>query len=214
MTGLAWVLLLAAAVAAVVDWRAVSAANKRVEYVAKPAVLVLLTAMAIALHPEDDGQRAWFVAAAMLSLAGDVFLMLRRDLFLPGLVSFLLAHVAFIVGFHVADGWGSRTGASTAVAAALVVAAAVVGGRVLVGLARNGQGDLRGPVVVYMAVLVVMAIKATVSGSALAAIGGVLFVASDGTLAWNRFVQPLRWGPVAVIVTYHGAQALLLTSLT
>ena len=45
--------------------------------------------------------RAWFVAALVLSLAGDVFLMLPKDLFVFGLGSFLLGHIAYIVGMHV-----------------------------------------------------------------------------------------------------------------
>ena len=42
----------------------------------------------------------------------------------------------------------------------------------------------------------------------LLAIGGaVLFYVSDATLAWNRFLEPRRFGPLAVMVTYHLAQA-------
>ena len=40
-----------------------------------------------------------------------------------------------------------------------------------------------------------------------AVVGALLFYASDATLAWNRFVAPMRFGPVAVMVTYHPAQA-------
>ncbi|MDQ2727613.1 MAG: lysoplasmalogenase [Actinomycetota bacterium] len=41
----------------------------------------------------------------------------------------------------------------------------------------------------------------------------VLFYASDATLAWDRFVGPLRRGRLAVIVTYHLGQAGLVVSL-
>jgi uncharacterized membrane protein YhhN len=213
MTGVSWGLLVAAGMAAAVDWLAVARGRRRVEWVAKPTVMVLLTAMAVALHPDHEGQRRWFVAAGVLSLAGDVFLMLPRDRFLPGLVSFLLAHLAYIAGFQAGTGWGQLTGGSVAVSAALVVAALAIARRVLSGLDQRDLGALRGPVIAYIAVLVVMGVKAVVSGSPRAAVGGLLFVASDGTLAWNRFVRPLRWGPLAVIVTYHLAQAHLLTSL-
>jgi uncharacterized membrane protein YhhN len=47
----------------------------------------------------------------------------------------------------------------------------------------------------------------------LAGAGAGLFFVSDTVLAWNRFVRPLGRGPVAVIVTYHLAQALLVLSL-
>jgi uncharacterized membrane protein YhhN len=45
------------------------------------------------------------------------------------------------------------------------------------------------------------------------AVGALLFLASDTTLAWNRFVQPLRRGPVLVAVTYHLAQLLIVIGL-
>ena len=46
-----------------------------------------------------------------------------------------------------------------------------------------------------------------------ATIGAVLFMTSDALIGWRRFVRELAWMPVAVIVTYHLAQALLVTSL-
>ena len=102
MTGLAWLFLALSAVAAVVDWWAIARSNRRVEYIAKPATLVGLILVALTLEPDVDAMRAWFVAALVLSLIGDVFLMLPRDLFLPGLGSFLLAHVAYVIGFAAA----------------------------------------------------------------------------------------------------------------
>ena len=56
--------------------------------------------------------RAWFVAALVLSLAGDVFLMLPKDLFVFGLGAFLLGHLAYIVGLHV-DGRRRRRASSS-----------------------------------------------------------------------------------------------------
>jgi hypothetical protein len=41
----------------------------------------------------------------------------------------------------------------------------------------------------------------------------VLFLVSDTVLEWNRFVRPVRSGPVAVHITYHQAQGLLVLSL-
>ena len=107
MTTLAWVLLVAAAVPAVVNWVAVDRDLPSVVYVAKPLTMVLLIGAALALDPTDDAVRAWFVAGLVLSLAGDVFLMLPEgtrmpvDPFLAGLTSFLLGHVAYIVGMLV-----------------------------------------------------------------------------------------------------------------
>jgi uncharacterized membrane protein YhhN len=60
----------------------------------------LITA-AVALRHGDPSLRCAFTATALvLSLAGDVFLMLPRNLFVAGLGSFLLVHVAYIVAFN------------------------------------------------------------------------------------------------------------------
>jgi uncharacterized membrane protein YhhN len=45
------------------------------------------------------------------------------------------------------------------------------------------------------------------------AVGAVLFLVSDTVVAWERFVAPLRHGPLAVIVTYHLAQLLIVIGL-
>jgi hypothetical protein len=44
-------------------------------------------------------------------------------------------------------------------------------------------------------------------------VGASLFFASDSLIAWNRFVRPRAWAPVAIMVTYHLGQAGLVTSL-
>ena len=46
-----------------------------------------------------DGTAHVVGAALVLSLIGDVFLLLPKRFFLPGLVMFLLAHVSFLIGF-------------------------------------------------------------------------------------------------------------------
>src|SRR3546814_9608569 len=101
MTTGAFLLLAMALAAAVVDWIAVHHSNKALEYVAKPLTMVLLIGATLALDPTDSAVRAWFIAALVLSLAGDVFLMLPKDLFVFGLGSFLLGHIAY------AGGWTS-----------------------------------------------------------------------------------------------------------
>lgn len=178
---------------------------KPLEYVAKPATLALLTGVALVLSPENETRRTWFVIALVLSLAGDVFLMLPRDLFVAGLASFLLAHVAYIAGFGLDDAWPAIV-----VVAVLVVPIAVPILRALVAQRERG---LVGPVVAYMAVITLMGACAVGSGNVVAAVGAILFMASDSLIAWNRFVDPKPWAPVAIIVLYHLGQLGLVVSL-
>ncbi len=206
MTSTAWALLAAAAATAVADWVAVARGSKRAEYVCKPGTLVLLVAAAVALTPHDDAQRAWFVAALALSLLGDVFLMLPRDAFVPGLASFLLAHLAYVVGLRL-EGFSTEQ-LVVGVAVALVVTATT--GREIL---RHADAKLRGPVVAYMVAIGAMVATALGTADVVAIAAAALFYVSDGLLAWDRFVQPFPTARLAVITTYHVAQAAFVLSL-
>jgi len=210
MTATAWAALAVAGLLAVGNWVAVARSDKAVEYACKPAVMVALVWVALALDPDVATRRTWFVAALVLSLAGDVFLMLPRDLFVPGLVSFLLAHLAYVAGLRVDGG----TGAALVVAVSGVAAVAVPLGRhILRAVRRGAHPPLGGPVAAYMTVISVMVACALATGDPLAALGASLFFVSDALIAWNRFVRPRPWAPIAIMVTYHLGQAGLVTSL-
>ena len=217
-----WALMAGAAVAAVADWVAVGTSRRRVEYVAKPAVLTALVAAAASI-PADQidlvHRRWWFVAALVCCLAGDVLLMLPRDRFIPGLTAFLVGHGLFIVGLLQAPAPPGNppfafSATGLALAAAIVVAAAAWPGAIMIrSLARAGQPALIGPVCLYMAAIATMAVLAANVGIVAAAVGAALFLLSDTLLGLDRFVRPIRQGDLAVHVTYHLAQGLLVLSL-
>jgi alkenylglycerophosphocholine hydrolase len=217
-----WILMAVAAVAAVVDWVAVGTDNRRLEYAAKPTVLAgLVVAAAVIPVARTDlvDRRWWFVAALVLCLAGDVLLMLPADLFVPGLAAFLVGHLLYIVGLlQPPEPPGvppfSFSSLGVAVAAGVVVAAvAAPGATVLRSLATRGERALIPPVCLYVAAIGTMVVLAVNVGIAAAAAGAVLFLVSDTLLAWNRFVAPVRSGPLGVHMTYHLAQGLLVLSL-
>jgi uncharacterized membrane protein YhhN len=211
VTATAWVFLALAGACACADWIAVAppARAKRAEYVLKPATMIALIVAAVALNPEDATQRAWFVAALALSLAGDVFLMLPRDLFVAGLASFLLAHLAYIIGFASVGPIAAWSGVGVVVVAIALVTVA----RPILKSVREGDRALYPPVVVYMTVISVMVVMAFGSANGLAVAGALLFYCSDSLIAWNRFVRPMTWAQPAIMSTYHLAQALLVLAL-
>jgi uncharacterized membrane protein YhhN len=181
----------------------------RLEYVCKPATLAALVAAAVLLSPTVGAVRAWFVVALVLSLVGDVALMLPREQFVGGLAAFLLAHVCYVAGF-VAEGFRAPVFALALAGTAVVLSP--VARRVLRGVHAN-EPALRAPVIAYLVVIGTMLAAAVASGNALAAVGAVLFVASDSMIAWSRFVEPFDAAPVAIMVTYHLAQAGFVLSL-
>jgi uncharacterized membrane protein YhhN len=214
-----WLVVAALAVAGV-DCVAVARGPKALEYVCKPLALILLIVSALALRGGEPIVRWGFTVAALaFSLVGDVLLMLPRDLFLAGLASFMVAHVAYIAAFSTAPvepGWL----AVAALGVALVAAPLTL--TMLKSLRAGGRRGMAAPVVAYVVVIGGMVVSAlvtparpgwTAGRSALAIAGALLFMTSDGLIGWTRFVRPLRRAPVTIMVTYHLGQLALVLAL-
>jgi uncharacterized membrane protein YhhN len=210
VTTAAWILAAATIVFALADWFGVVTERTTIRYVAKPATLASLIGVALALEPFDGAIRTWMVVGLVCSLVGDVFLMLPERWFVAGLVTFLTGHLAYVVGLSLAP----TSAVGLAIGVALVVTAAATLGRSIVSAVRRGDHpELTAPVVVYIAVISAMVVAASGTAAAAAVGGALLFYVSDATLAWNRFVHPLRNGGLAVMVTYHLGQAGLVAWL-
>jgi alkylglycerol monooxygenase len=179
--------------------------------------LTMLVAMAVVLgHVRGWGdlQRSGglLLGALALSLAGDAFLMFP-GYFIPGLVSFLLAHLAYIALFRQGVPWFSSR---RALAATLGVGVAMY-----TFLWQGGLPTaLRAPVAAYVLVIALMAAqaigRATVQRNAAAvgvAVGAVFFMLSDTLLAINKFVSPLPMSQVWVLSTYYAAQILIVRNM-
>lgn len=212
MTAVGWAMLGVAGVAAVANWWSRWRDDRSTERWSKPLTLVALIGVALAIEPADPTARAWFVAALILSLAGDVLLLDDRR-FTAGLAAFLAGHVAYtvgfgVVGFGVDERWSLGVIALTAVALLVVL----VGRRIVAGAARRDRA-LGVPVVAYLVVISVMLLAAVGAGNAWAIVGAALFVVSDTILGWRQFVASRPWMAPAVMITYHLAQTLLVVSL-
>ena len=197
-------------VSAVLDWWALWRGQRVVEKIAKPGAMLALIGVVIASRGLGDTSIRLLLLALVLCLAGDVLLLGEGDgRFLAGLSAFLLGHLAYAVLFlhlGLASGWW-----------------AVAAGAGLLGLLSFGVRIIRaafgteGPagaglgvgVTAYIAVICVMAVLGWWTGNVWLGVGASVFVVSDTILGWNKFVRALPWGPVAVMVTYLAAQALL-----
>ena len=202
MTSASWVFLVIAIAAAVLDWAAVARNSARLEYVCKPLATLALLATATALDVAHDATWTWRIVALAFCLVGDVFLMLPRDAFVPGLASFAVAQVLFTVSFAVADTNVGRLVLGVAVA---VPAAIMLSRRFVAGIRRAGRPELVTPVVVYVTVISAMAVASIAAGVAAAIVGAILFMASDSLIAESRFVKERSWHGVGIMVTYHAA---------
>ena len=203
---------------AVLDWVAVSRAWKKLEYFAKPATMVALLAFVIQ-NGGLSGEMVWFTLGLALSLAGDVFLMLPKEQFIAGLVSFLLAHVAYIIGLEprLPTALPAML-VALALAAVVALTASQVYRRIAAGLRASGKTRLSGPVLIYTIVISVMLFSAMLTllsskwfslHAITVCLGAALFFLSDAILAWNKFVSPLRNGRLMNMSTYHLGQMLI-----
>jgi uncharacterized membrane protein YhhN len=147
------------------------------------------------------------LAALALCLAGDVLLMLE-GLFIPGLVSFLAAHLCYLALFRQGVPWfPSRRALAGTVAAAAGMA---------VFLFPSLGPVLKVAVPAYALVIALMAAQAIGRAavvrdpaSVAVAAGAVLFMASDTLLAINKFALPLPMAQFWVLGTYYAAQVLI-----
>ncbi|HEX5692350.1 MAG TPA: lysoplasmalogenase, partial [Roseiflexaceae bacterium] len=154
-----------------------------------PAVPLLLLALALAL-----------------SALGDFFLALKDQgrFFVPGLGSFLGAHVAYLIAFLQYANWPGS------VALAVIAAALVAAGLVLARIAAN-LGRLRVPVFAYFAVIMTMVAAALSISEAswILGAGAVVFAVSDSMIAIRKFATPFAFINEAVWITYVAAQFMI-----
>lgn len=185
-------------------------------FVFKPLTTVLILVWA---WPRGGGQPRLaqrLKLGLLFSLAGDVFLLWPESGFLPGLLSFLIAHLLYIAAFCSQ----ARLAARVWPFVVFGVIAAMVLGRLWPGVPTA----LQIPVLVYVACLASMAAQAWVwwrgslggadeAGARRAAWGGTLFVLSDALLAINKFAGPLPLAAVWVLSSYWAAQYCIASSL-
>ena len=217
MITLTTLLLILFLIFAVLNWTAVALENRRLEYFAKPATLILLILWFVSRLPSDIPPIGlWFLGGLVFSLAGDIFLMLPGDHFLKGLIAFLIAHISYIIVFNLTGPVLNWTSLLTA--AVVTFIAVLILRRLVLSMRTTGRTALVTPVVIYAFFLGLTLWSATstllrqewprVAGW-LTAVGGALFFTSDAAIAWNRFVGPHLGGRTLEMITYHLAQLFL-----
>jgi uncharacterized membrane protein YhhN len=211
MNSTAFLLLALTLAVAAADWIAVHAGIRPLEYVCKPLTMVVLIAVALQLDVSSDLQRGAFVVALVLSLLGDVFLMIPNERwFVFGLGAFLAAHIAYVVGLWI----GGVSWAAFGVGLVIVAFAVLLLGQQIIRALRGSDArELVLPVGLYIGVISLMVASAIGTESALAIVGASLFYVSDALIAWTRFIRDFAWGRVVIMVTYHLGQIGLVLSL-
>lgn len=128
-----------------------------------------------------------------------------------GLVSFLLAHVTYILAYR-QHRYDSDEGLS-GVQRFRFSFPFILAGSGLVTVLYPHLGDLKVPVMIYALVIVLMVINAlfryghtTMKSFWLVFVGAILFMISDSLLAFNKFVVPIDGAGFWTMLTYITAQ--------
>lgn len=156
--------------------------------------------------------------AISFSLVGDVLLMFSH-LFLFGLLAFLVAHVAYIFVYR------KHRNSSTAdplqgVYTTRLAFPVVLAGMGLLVVLFPKLGELKLPVTLYAFVLTFMVLNAlfrfgrtSTSSFWLVLSGAILFMISDGILAFNKFHTEISSADLMIMSTYIVGQFLIIEGL-
>lgn len=182
------------------------------ETLLRSAVKTLAVALLAALAAVQGGPPL-LISALALSALGDAVLSRDGDkAFLGGLASFLAAHLAYIALFFVAGAGGELLWQPWR--AILALAMAAFAATMLVLLWRRVAQDLRLPVAAYAAAILGMGGSALMLNNVWIIVGAVLFMASDGLLAAEKFLVAAisahrDWMRYAVWALYYAAQLMI-----
>ena len=190
------------------------AGRRALAAVAKAAPIALLLAWVLVHEPVvGEGYRRLLAAGLVFSMGGDL-LLLSHERFRAGLASFFVGHLCYTLAFV-------RGGAGFVPPIGWLLPLLVAAGAMLRVLWRHAPGE-RMPIACYVVMITLMAGSAVGRGVAdatpqpsgvLAALGALVFMASDAILALDRFVARWRGAHAAVMATYYAAQTLLAASV-
>ncbi|OGP85974.1 MAG: hypothetical protein A2Z08_06495 [Deltaproteobacteria bacterium RBG_16_54_11] len=207
---LTFILILLVILAASIHIRAEYRGPQQHIYIFKPLTMVFILLIAILGQAALPFYKYMIITGLVFSLAGDIFLMLPTDRFVAGLVAFLLAHLFYSAAF-------------ASEISALIwwpLIPFVIYGIVIYIILVPSLGKLKLPVLIYVAVILVMAWLAwerwsqtDQAGALLASIGAVLFIISDTILALDRFRGTFKLSRALNLTTYFAAQLLIAGSI-
>lgn len=195
-------------------------------YTMKPLLMPVLIGWILANRDLlKDKIRKIFLISLVFSMAGDIFLMFHDEkLFIYGLISFLLAHIMYIIGFAESNKSAAiRLPLGGKLVFALPFVFFVAGFLFILKdhiLSNPNTHKMFIPVVIYALVISIMGIFSTwrISGTSKSSFymvlsGALLFITSDSIIAINKFVQPLPFASLLIMSTYIIAQYLIVRGM-
>lgn len=196
--------------------------NRIIIYVSKPLVMVCIVVwmtvqidFEILIGNDVMFPLIWFLIGMVFCLFGDIFLMGEERFFIPGLVSFLIGQILFITGFNQILPKEDYILPGVIVLIFVVLVSVKIFSGISKGIDSKDKTRMKIPVAIYSFVISVMLYAALLTlmerewnyqAALLVAFGALFFYISDILNAWIRFVKPIKYARVKVMVTYYLAQ--------
>lgn len=182
--------------------------NHSMELMTKPVPMLALMALVWRLQSGEGTYGRWILIGFVFSLMGDVALMVQGEgptapkiLFLAGLSFFLVAHLCYIAAFSQGD---------VALRPLRLIPFAIFA-VTMVYLLTPSLGPMLVPVFVYITVISTMVWRAAArvghrgensTAQWWGLVGALSFMASDGMIAWERFMSGVPHERYAIMSTY------------
>jgi uncharacterized membrane protein YhhN len=184
-------------------------------FISKALIIPLLVILFLVnLNPGKNRLHSLMLAGLFFSWSGDVVLEFSNNngnMFIVGLVCFLLAHIMYFTVFLLTPGKNSIMTNRI-----WLLIPVIIYGLVLVFYLYADLAEMRLPVIIYAAVILTMlsgAInrieKVNRKSYYLVLAGAVLFVISDSSIAINKFSHQFESSDIVIMSTYIVAQYLI-----
>ena len=188
----------------VIDLFLIFSNQTELRFFTKPVLLPVLILIYISGAKSEKIQLApFFLAGLVLSFFGDLFLLFKWG-FLPGLGSFLLAHLFYIISFK--KKVQHRISAFWPIILSLYAS-------ILLFFLFPYLEEMKIPVIIYAVVIATMMYNAIKTQNRNLIIGALLFLISDTLLSVYLFLQPLMILNLLVMATYILAQWFLVKGM-
>jgi uncharacterized membrane protein YhhN len=184
-------------------------------FIAKALIIPLLMILFLVnINPLTSRLHMFMVAGLFFSWTGDVVLEFSKNngnIFILGLVCFLLAHIMYFTLFFITPGKNSILSKRI-----WLLIPVITYGVVLVSYLYADLAKMRLPVIVYAIVILTMLAgainrkeKVKKNSYYLVLSGALLFVISDSAIAINKFSHQFELSGIVIMSTYIVAQYLI-----
>lgn len=194
-------------VVSVLDIVAVAMHYPVMQAVFKPMIMLSLMA---AYYFSVSKINTWYLLALAFSFLGDVLLMDKNNLFLPGIAAFLCTQLIYIFIIQKRLKKGNMKDLLIAIVPFMIFYG------LLIAILQKNLGDFKIPVMVYGMAISIFGMSALLLhlqyrnfSSRILLLGAILFIVSDSMIALQKFHSARQIYPVAIMSTYVLAQFLI-----